>query len=147
MFGGTTFDWQSFTSLSLKLWTIFILVLLLAWFPSTLWVIFGEHDLTSCPLPLLRWCPSRGPLRKGCCLFVIAEKSSLDFCLLLAVLMKLDSNPPPNKNCFSLKNISPFSWRNCFVFLGSQVISFRTLKTLLLRNIVKSLTQQHYSLV
>ena len=59
--------------------------------------------LTFYSLPLFRWCPCRGPLRKCCCLLVIVEKTSLGFCLVL-------------------------TFRNCFVFLGSPVICFRPLK-------------------
>ena len=98
------------------------LVLLLSWFPCMLWVIFGWHhlDILHPPprLPLFCWIPSRGPPGKGCCLFVIAEKSSWDFCLFFAVLMISDSNLSPkkqmsflNKNLvFFFKEFFSFSW-------------------------------------
>ena len=42
--------------------------------------------LTFPPLSLFGWCASREPLQKDCCFFVIVEKTSLKFYLLLAVL-------------------------------------------------------------
>ena len=89
--------------------------------------IYGDwflesNILTFSPIPLFHWCPSGWPLRKDCCLFLIVETTSLIFCMHLVVLGISDSNLPPN--------ISFFSLRSFFVFLGSPVICFRALKRL-----------------
>ena len=52
----------------MKLWLIYVMVLLLAWFPCMLSMIFGEHNLDIMPPALLGWCPSRGIFKRvGVC--------------------------------------------------------------------------------
>ena len=99
--------------------------------------------LKYCSLPLFGWFSSRGSLRERgpllrCCLFVIVRKTSLDFCLILVVLTVSDSNLPPNKNCVSLANMSSFSLRSCFVFMGSPAICFRAVKRLVYKILSKA---------
>ena len=92
--------------------------------PTDIWLNPTKNSLHLDILPstLILLMSQSGALRKGCCLFVIAEKTSLDHCLLLAVLIISDSNLSPNRNCVSLTNISLFSLSCCLVFLGSPVI-------------------------
>ena len=110
MFSDTTFEWQSVTLVSLKLWFIFVLVSLMAWFPCILWMIFEEHHLD---------------IRKSCCLS-LTRKLPWIFVCFWHFLTISDSNLSPNKNSVSWTNISFFLYG--VVFLRSPVICFRALK-------------------
>ena len=118
---------------------MFILVLLLAWFPHMLWMVFGEHHLEVLPLTLIWLAYRQGPPWNDCCLFVIVEKTYLDFCLLLVVLTIPDSNLQPDKNYVSLTNISfLIKKRSCFVIQGSAAFCFWALKRLIYEILLKT---------
>ena len=138
LLGGTIFEWQSFTSVSLKLWYLFWCCCCPGFHVCCEWFSDGTI-LKFCPpppLPLFCWSPSRGPLGKGYCLFVIAEKISLGFCFLLAVLMISDSNLSP-KLCFLKKNLI-FFFKELFHFPGISSNFFRGLKRLVYEILLKS---------
>ena len=89
---------------------------------------FVSNNLVCCPLPLFGWyiC-DRGLFRKGC-LLPIVVKTTLDFCLLLAVFTRSVSNFSPNNDFHFQK--SPFFF---FFFL------FQNIKTPSERNIIVGL--------
>ena len=106
--------------------------------PCLFWTTFCEQQPSILPLPLFGWYVCNRGLFQKSCLLPIVVKTSLDFCLLLAVFTRSVSNFSPNK-WFSLSKISFFSF-NFFCFSGVSSYLFQNIKTPGVRNIIVGLT-------